>query len=172
MTTAVLILSVSALIFTVIQNRRLALRLAALADAQTVTENRLDRLSKKTRRTTNKQRQFDRKLEQQRKRQERIGKAQEQIKKEQRKQAQSISKLQFKMQLAESDIAAAQDRMTALFGILDCYKAEQAAALPGSRQDIAAQKQIISIENQIAACEKRIAKAAFDKATAEQTLAA
>ena len=172
MTTAVLILSVSALIFTVIQNRRLALRLAALADAQTVTENRLDRLSKKTRRTTNKQRQFDRKLEQQRKRQERISKAQEQIKKEQRKQAQSISKLSFRISQAESDIAAGMDRLSQLFALLDIAEANRAAAMPGTAQDVRYQKQIVSLTAQIASTERRIEKARFDRSQAQEGLAA
>lgn len=172
MTTAVLILSVSTLIFTVIQNRRLALQLAALADAQTVTENRLDRLSKKTRRATNKQRQFDRKLEQQRKRQERISKAQEQIKREQRKQAQSITKLSFRISQAEADIATGMDRLSQLFALLDIAEAHQAAAMPGTAQDVRYQKQIVTLTAQIAATEKRIEKARFDRSQAQEGLAA
>ena len=172
MTTAVLILSVSALIFMMIQNRRLALRLAALADAQAVTENRLDRLCKKTRKTTNKQRQFDRKLEQQRRRQERISKAQEQIKKEQRKQAQSISKLSFRISQAEMDIAAGMDRLSQLYALLDIAEAHQAAAMPGSVQDVRYQKQIVTLTAQIAATERRIEKARFDRSQAQEGLAA
>lgn len=172
MTTALFILTVAALIVAVVQNRRLAQQIAALADAQAVTENRLDRLSKKTRRTTNKQRQFDRKLEQQRRRQERISKAQEQIKKEQRKQAQSISKLSFRISQAESDIAAGMDRLSQLFALLDIAEANRAAAMPGTAQDVRYQKQIVSLTAQIAATERRIEKARFDRSQAQEGLAA
>ena len=53
MTTTLFILTAAALVAVVLQNRRLALRLAALAAAQNETEKRLDRLSKRTRKQTN-----------------------------------------------------------------------------------------------------------------------
>ncbi len=85
---------------------------------------------------------------------------------------QNGNKFSFRIAQAESDIQHQQTRLSQIFALLDIAEAEQAAALPGSRQDIAAQKQIIALENQIAACERRLSKAEFDKATAEQTLAA
>lgn len=170
--TAVMIILAVAVTVMAYQNRRLALQLAALADAQAVTEGKLDHLSKKTRRTTNKQRQFDRKLEQQRRRQERISKAQEQIKKEQRKQAQSISRLSFRISQAEMDIATGMDRLSQLYALLDIAEAHQAAAMPGSVQDVRYQKQIVTLTAQIAATERRIEKARFDRSQAQEGLAA
>lgn len=172
MTAVILIISVSALILTVIQNRRLASQLAALMDAQTITENRLDKLSKKTKKATCKQRAFDRKLEQQRKRQARLAKAQEQIKKEQTRQRETLNKLSFRISQAEADIESGNDRLSQLFALLDIAEAHRAAALPGTAQDVRYQKQIVTLTAQIAACEKKIRKAEYDARTAREAIAA
>lgn len=104
----------AALVYSLRMNRELARRLEALADAQAVTESRLDKISRKTRKATCKQRAFDRKLEQQRKRQDRIARTQEQMKKEQTRQAADLRKMQFKIELATADIESAKLRLSSL----------------------------------------------------------
>lgn len=162
MMTIILVIAIAALIW---QNRKLMEQLAKVSDRQEDMEHRLDKLSRKTRKQTFKQRQFDRKLEQQRKRQERIVK-------EQTKQAELISKLQFQLEQAMSEIEAGSNRLSQLFALLDIAQANQAAAMPGSREDVRFTKQILTLENQIHTAEKRIAKAQFTKAEVEQRMTA
>lgn len=169
--TAIIILTI-AVIAMAIQNRRLSLMIAALANAQEETQQRVDRLSKTSKKTTYKQRQFDRKLEQQRKKQARLAKDQERIRKEQTRQSETIRKTEFKLAAALTDIQTQTTRLTQLYALLDCAQRQQAGSIPGSRQDISAQRQIISLENQIATCEKRIAKAEFDAQEARVKIAA
>ena len=169
MTTVILIIAIAALI---LQNRRLSLQIASLCDRQTATENRLDSLGKKSKRTTNKQRAFDRKLEQQRKRQERLAKAQKQFKQEQQKQAASLNKLEYKLAEAQADIEAGNARLSQLFGLMDGLVAAQSATTPGSLADVRLQRQIISLENQIHTTEKRIRKSEFDRDAAKAAIAA
>ena len=158
--TIILIFLIAALIW---QNKELSARLSALADRQEEAEANIAKLNRKSRKQTFKQRQFDRKLEQQRKRQERIVK-------EQSKQAAIISKMQFALEQAAAEIEAGNNRLSQLFALLDIAQANQAAAMPGSRDDVRYQKQILTLENQIHTAEKRIAKAAFTKAEAENKL--
>lgn len=162
----------AALVYSLRMNRELARRLEALADAQAVTESRLDKISRKTRKATCKQRAFDRKLEKQRKKQDRIAKTQEQMKKEQRRQAQTVSKLSFRIAQAEADISAAQDRLTGLCAILDCIRDQQAGTVPGSPADIRLARQAVILESQIATTERKLEKAKFDRQQAQEGLAA
>lgn len=83
-----------------------------------------------------------------------------------------IADLEFRMSQAESDIAAESERIASLYALMDIAAAEQAAAIPGSKTDIRAQKQIISYQSAIHAAEKRKAKAEFTKQTAQQKLSA
>lgn len=170
--TAVLFILAIAVAVMAFQNRRLSSQIAALVDRQEQTEQQINRLSKTSRKQTSRQRKYERKLEQQRKKQARLAKQQEQIRKEQTKQRETISKLSFRLSQAEADIQHQQNRLSQLFALLDIAQAEQAAALPGTRQDIHAQKLIIGLENQIATCEKRIRKAEFDRSQAEEAMAA
>lgn len=169
MTTFAVIAIIAALI---IHNRRLEKQLAAVMEWQTATDSRLDRLSKTSRKQTSRQRKYERKLEVQRKKQARLAKQQEQIRKEQAKQADTLNKMQFKLNQALADIETGNTRLSQLFGLLDIAEANQAAALPGSAQDVKYQKQIVTLTSQIAATEKRIAKAQFDRDTATAAIAA
>lgn len=162
MMTIILVIAIAALIW---QNRKLMEQLAKVSERQEDMEHRLDKLSRKTRKQTFKQRQFDRKLEHQRKRQERIVK-------EQTKQAELISRLQFQLEQAMSEIEAGSNRLSQLFALLDIAQANQATAMPGSREDVRFTKQILTLENQIHTAEKRIAKAQFTKAEVEQRMTA
>ncbi len=170
--TFLFILAVTALVYTAIQNRKLAVQIAALNDRQTETETRIDSLSRKSKKTTCKQRAFDRKIEQQRKRQARLAKAQEQIRKEQTKQGENIRKMEYKLSAALSDIQHQQTRITQLYALLDVAMHNQAGTYPGTAQDVRYQKEIIAIENQIASAEKKLAKAQFDAAEAREKIAA
>lgn len=172
MTAIIMILSISALIFTVVQNRRLASQLAALAEAQTVTDERIERLSRKSRKQTNVARKQQQKIERLHRRQREQADRQKRLEQEQRKQAVTMSKMQFKLQTALAEIQHQQNRIAQLYALLDVATLNQAGAVPGSRQDVTAQKQIIALENQIAACEKRIAKAEFDRSQAQEAMKA
>ncbi|MBQ9662935.1 MAG: hypothetical protein IJV40_07300 [Oscillospiraceae bacterium] len=167
--TALLIIAVVALI---IHNRKLEKQLSSMTEWQCVTDSRLDKLSRTSRKHTSRQRKYEQKLDQQRKKQARLAKEQERIRKEQTRQAETISKLSFRLSQAEADIQHQQTRLSQLFALLDIAEANQAAAVPGSTQDVRCQKQIITLTNQIAACEKRIAKAQFDRDTAAAAIAA
>lgn len=97
----------------------------------------------------------------------------------QRKQAEQISrqeerivKLEFQMKQATADIEAEAERISALYALMDIAAKEQAGAVPGSKADVRAQKQILSLNNQIHAAERRKAKAEFTKMTARQKLSA
>ena len=83
-----------------------------------------------------------------------------------------IADLEFRMSQAESDIVAESERIAALYALMDIAAAEQAAAPPGSKVDIRAQKQIISYQSAIHAAEKRKAKAEYTKQTTQQKLSA
>ena len=155
--TIILIFLIVALIW---QNKKLSARLSALADRQEEAEANIAKLSRRSRKQTFKQRQFDRRLEQQHKRQERIAK-------EQTKQTELIRKLQFQLEQAMSEIEAGNNRLSQLFALLDIANANQAAAMPGSREDVRYQKQILTLENQIHTVEKRIAKAKFTMSDAQ-----
>lgn len=109
----------------------------------------------------------------------RISREQERQAKEQARQAEQLAKheeqlakLEFRMTQAEADIAAESERIANLYALMDIAAAEQAAAVPGSKTDIRAQKQIISYQSAIHAAEKRKAKAEFTKQTAQQKLSA
>lgn len=88
------------------------------------------------------------------------------------KHEERIAKLEYQMTQAEADIVAESERIAALFALMDIAAAEQAAAVPGSKTDVRAQKQIISYQASIHASEKRKAKAEFTKKTAQQKLSA
>lgn len=111
--------------------------------------------------------------------QQRIAKEQERQAKEQARQAaqlakheEQLEKLEFRITQAEADITAESERIASLYALMDIAAAEQAAAIPGSKTDIRAQKQIISYQSAIHAAEKRKAKAEFTKQTAQQKLSA
>lgn len=106
-------------------------------------------------------------------------KEQERQAKEQARQAEQLARheerlaeLGFRVEQAEADIAAEAEKIAALYALMDIAAAEQAAAIPGSKTDIRAQKQIISYQSSIHAAEKRKAKAEYSKKTAQQKLAA
>ena len=99
--------------------------------------------------------------------------------KEQARQAEQLAKhdrqiaqLEFRVAQAEADIETTTERIGKLYALLDIAEAQQAAAVPGSPQDVKYQKQILTLENQIAAAEKRLRKAQFTKQEAERQLAA
>lgn len=85
---------------------------------------------------------------------------------------EQIAQLEFRMTQAEADIAAESERIASLYALMDIAAAEQTAAVPGSKTDIRAQKQIISYQTAIHAAEKRKAKAVFTKQAAQQKLSA
>ena len=109
----------------------------------------------------------------------RLAREQKRQAEEQARQAEQLAKhdariaeLEFRMSQAEADIEAESERIAALYALMDIAAAEQAAAPPGSKVDIRAQKQIISYQSAIHAAEKRKAKAEFTKQTAQQKLSA
>lgn len=112
--------------------------------------------------------------EQQRQRREQKRQAEEQARQAEQlaKHEARIAELEFRMSQAEADIEAESERIAALYALMDIAAAEQAAAPPGSKVDIRAQKQIISYQSAIHAAEKRKAKAEFTKQTAQQKLSA
>ena len=109
----------------------------------------------------------------------RLRKEQEKQAREQARQAEQLAKheeriaqLEFRMSQAEADIEAESERIAQLWALMDLAAAEQDKAVPGSKTDVRCQKQIISLENQIHAAEKRKARAEFTKQTAQQKLSA
>ena len=109
----------------------------------------------------------------------RIAREQKRQAEEQARQAEQLAKheariaeLEFRMSQAEADIEAESERIAALYALMDIAAAEQAAAPPGSKVDIRAQKQIISYQSAIHAAEKRKAKAEFTKQATQQKLSA
>ena len=154
MTTALLIIAVTAIAYMAHQNRQLRQAVKALADKQEQTDARLDKLSKRSRKHTNTARRHEAKIERLHRKQREQADRQQKIEVEQRKQAISISKLEFKVQTALADIQHHQNRINQLYAILDIVQAEQSAAQPGSKADVSTQRQIITIENQIANAEK------------------
>ena len=109
----------------------------------------------------------------------RLAREQKRQAEEQARQAEQLAKheariaeLEFRMSQAEADIEAETERIAALYALMDIAAAEQAAAPPGSKVDIRAQKQIISYQSAIHAAEKRKAKAEFTKQTTQQKLSA
>ena len=91
---------------------------------------------------------------------------------EQERQAAQLSELDFRITQAEADIAAGQERIASLYALMDLAAAQQAQATPGSAEDERAQRKIISLQNQIHAAERRIAKAQHVKETAQRKRAA
>ena len=83
-----------------------------------------------------------------------------------------IADLEYRMTQAEEDIAHWKETVGALYALLDLAQAEQAAAVPGSKADARAQKQIITLGNQIHAAETKLSKAKYTKKTAERELSA
>lgn len=98
---------------------------------------------------------------------------------EQREQAERIRKhderiaiLEFCITQAEADIAAEEERIAALYALMDISAAKQDKSEPGSTEDVRAQKQIISYQAAIHAAEKRKAKAEFALQTAKRNMTA
>lgn len=114
------------------------------------------------------QEQIRREQERQAREQARLAKEQERQHREQIRQAAQLAALNFRISQAEADIAAGEERIAALYGLMDIAAAAQHKAEPGSRQDEQAQRKIISLQNQIHTTEKRIAKAQFDRETAQR----
>ena len=83
-----------------------------------------------------------------------------------------IADLEYRMTQAEADIEHWRGTVGALYALLDLAQSEQAAAVPGSKADARAQKQIISLNNQIHAAESKLSKAKHIKKTAERELSA
>ena len=83
-----------------------------------------------------------------------------------------LADLEYRMTQAEADIEHWRETVGALYALLDLAQAEQAVAVPGSKADARAQKQIISLSNQIHAAESRLNKAEHIKKTAERELSA
>ena len=109
----------------------------------------------------------------------RLAREQITLAKEQERQAAQILKhgkrladLEHRMEQAEADIEHWKAQLGALYALLDLAQAEQVAAAPGSKADARAQKQIITLGNQIHAAEARLNKAEHIKKTAEQELSA
>ena len=159
----------AALVYSLRMNRQLSEQINTLSD-------RLDALSRKSGKRFNK---YEKKLAQQRHRQmqqaakqEKLRKEQEKLSREQRRQAVSISKMEFKLSQALADIETGKDRLSQLYALLDIAEANRAAAMPGTAQDVRYQKQIVTLTAQIAATEKRMEKARFDAQTAREVLAA
>ena len=113
-----------------------------------------------------------RELTRQGERQNHIEQEQEVIRKVQERQQEQIDKLQFQIEQLTADIENDRIRAGRLYALLDIAEANQAAAVPGSKADEAAQRKILTLENQIAAAERRIRAAQYKKQTAERQLAA
>lgn len=106
-----------------------------------------------------------------RREQDRQAQEQERQRKEQVKQAEQLAALEHRVTLAESDIAADNERVAGLYALMDLAAARQAQAVPGSKEDEVEQRKIISLQRQIHAAEKRIAKAEYDRDSALRRLA-
>ena len=111
--------------------------------------------------------------------QTRLAREQQRQAQEQARQAEQLAKhetritgLEFRVSQCEADIKAESERIAALYALMDIAAAEQAAAPPGSKVDIRAQKQIISFQSAIHAAEKRKAKAEYTKQATQQKLSA
>lgn len=114
------------------------------------------------------QEELYREQERQRRGQEQIRREQERQHREQIRQAEQLAALNFRISQAEADIAAGEERIASLYALMDIAAAAQHKAEPGSKQDEQAQRKIISLQNQIHTTEKRIAKAQFDRETAQR----
>ncbi|MBO5967291.1 MAG: hypothetical protein J6S14_02200 [Clostridia bacterium] len=109
----------------------------------------------------------------------RQAKEQKRLAEEQRKQAallakhdEQIAKLEYRMDQAEADIAHWKEAVGKLYALLDLAEAEQAASVPGSKTDVACQKRIITLTNQIHTAESKLRKAAYERNTAQSKLGA
>ena len=80
---------------------------------------------------------------------------------ETRKHDEQISKLEFKMQQAEKDIEHWKWQVGNLYALLDIAQNELEEAITGGKNQIKYQKQIITLNNQIRAAEKRMETAQF-----------
>lgn len=83
-----------------------------------------------------------------------------------------LADLEYRMTQAEADIEHWRETVGALYALLDLAQSEQAAAVPGSKADARAQKQIITLGNQIHSAEAKLNKAEYIKKTAERELSA
>ena len=90
------------------------------------------------------------------------------LEKEQARQAEQLSELSFRIAQAEADIEAWRERVSSLYAIMDLVAAQQAQATPGSADDERAQRKIIALQDQIHTTERKIAKAEYDKETAQR----
>lgn len=106
-------------------------------------------------------------------------KEQERQRKEQERQASQLAKhedmirkLEMRMATAESELAFNREQRERLFKLLDIEERERDAAIEGSATWQKHHKQVISLEKQIHAVQKRIDKANMDKAYCESKLSA
>ena len=175
MLTTLSIIAVLLAVKVILNGRKLARMEALLHDViehQDAVDDRLNHLSRKTKKTTCKQRAFDRKIQQQRRKQDQFQHQQEKIQREQRKQADQIEKLRFTVTQADAVIIATRERLTGFYSLLDIALATQAAAYPASAEDVRAQRQILTLTNQIHTAERKLAKAEFERDAANQKLQA
>ncbi len=114
------------------------------------------------------QEQIRREQERQAREQARLAKEQERQHREQIRQAEQLAALNFRISQAEVDIANGQERTAGLYALLDLALAAQHNATPGSPEEERAQRKILSLTNQINATERKIAKAQFDRETAQR----
>ena len=109
----------------------------------------------------------------------RLEREQERLKEEQERQAVQLEKhekritaLETKSAEAERKMRDARERANDLYGLLDYELDAQAAHTPGSKQHIASQRRIVSLNNQIRTAEERYEKAKSAKESAEAELSA
>lgn len=169
--TVIMILAVAVTVMA-FQNRRLSLQIAALCDRQEQTEQKINRLSRKAKKQTSVAKRQEAKIEKLHRKAREQALRQARIEREQTKQAEKLRKAEHKLSIALQDIDSQETRLSQLFAVMDCLKAQQTGVMPGSSADIRIQRQIIVVENQVAAAERRIAQARYNEQEARHLIAA
>lgn len=86
------------------------------------------------------------------------------------KHEEEIRKLKTQAKLARMDIKAENEKLGNLYALLDIAQQKQMDAHPGSKADEAAMRKVMSLQSQIRASGKRIAKAKDTLRNAERKL--
>jgi len=102
---------------------------------------------------------------------ERLKKEQERQAKEQARLAEEQNKMRYVLAQAVEDIDFLVQRIADLDSQLDYQLLLQTSSLPGSKQFEKCQSKIVTLRNQIHCAESRLARASYNKDTAQRKLA-
>ena len=95
---------------------------------------------------------------------------QERIKKQLEKQEERMRKMEQVFYTAQEEISFQREQIRRLQAILERVELERDACIPGSNSYMKYEKKAITLDNQIRSAQRKMNKAAFDKAEAERKL--